>query len=71
MLRPHRLHRLRILGLPVLDVLRLVEHDGIEFQPAIFFRIATDERVAGHDQIAGGDVGEAGVPVGPVQRQNF
>jgi hypothetical protein len=29
-------HGLGVLGLAVLDVLGLVEHDGVEFQSAIF-----------------------------------
>ena len=69
--RPHRFHRLRVLRLAVLDVLRLVERDGVKFQPAILFRIAADQRVARHDNIARGNFIKPRVPVRAVQRQNF
>ncbi len=45
---PHGFHGLRVLRLAVLDVLRLVERDGVKLQPAILFRVAADQRVARH-----------------------
>ncbi len=67
----HGFHGLRILRLAVLDVLRLVQHDGVEFQSAIFFRIAADERVARDDHIARGHLRKARVPIRSVQGEDF
>ena len=71
MLSPHRFHRLRILRLAILDVLRLVERDGVKFESAIFCRIAADQRVAGHYNVARLNLLKPRMPVRPVQRENF
>ena len=71
MLRAHCFHRLGVLRLAVFDVLRLVERDGVEFQPAIFFRIAANERVTRHDNVVGGNFAEVRVPIWSVQCEDF
>ena len=70
-LRRHGLDRLRVLGLPVLDVLRFVQHQRVEFQPAIQFGVAADQRVACQDNIARRDLVKPGAPLRPVQREHF
>ena len=58
-------HRLRVLRLAVFDVLRFVEHHGVEFQPAILLRVAPNQRVAGDDQIVRGNLREPPCRAGP------
>jgi hypothetical protein len=52
MLRPHGFHRLRVLRLAILDVLGFVEHHGVELDLAILLRIAPNQRIARHYDVA-------------------
>ncbi|NDH54748.1 MAG: hypothetical protein EBY24_22860 [Betaproteobacteria bacterium] len=66
--RPDGLHRLRIPGLPVFDVLGLVQHDSVEFQAVIALRIPPDQCITGHHDVAVGNLAKAREPVRSVQR---
>ena len=51
MARPGGFDRLRVLRLAILDVLRLIQHEGVELDSAILLRVAPQQRVTGDDQI--------------------
>src|SRR6185436_13893107 len=63
--------RLGILSRPVLDVLGFVENDGVKLLRRILLPIATDERIAGDNQVAARNPGEQLVPAGAVQRNDL
>ena len=67
----HGFDGLGILGLPVLDVLGLVKHNGVELQSAIPLGVAADEGVACQDDVARGDFIKPGVPVRSMQGQQL
>ena len=71
MVGPHRFHGERILRLPVLDVLRFVEHQRVELQLAIALGVAPDERVSRDDQIALRNLLEQLVPAAPCSASTF
>ena len=65
------LHGERILGLTVLDVLGLVEHERVELHLAIPLRVASNQRITSDDEVTLGDVLEVLVPAGAVQRDDL
>ena len=49
MARPRCLDGLRVLRLAIFNVLRLIQHNSVEFYPAIVLRIAPQQRVTCDD----------------------
>ena len=70
MARADGLDGLGVLRLPVLDVLRFVQHRGVEFQAAIMFGVAPEQSVAGDEQIVGRNLGKEAAPLGAMQGQH-
>jgi hypothetical protein len=69
-LRFYGFDSLCILGLSILDVLCLVEHDRIECEFSISFCVTANERVAGDDDVAAGYLVKQTVTFGPCNGQH-
>ena len=68
MVRADGLDGLGVLRLAILDVLRFVQHDGVESQAAIMFGVAPQQGVTGDDQVVGGHFGEKPAPLRAMRR---